>query len=176
MPLAILQFAHFGYGCPLTRHFHRKRTIPGMTGDGKDRHKGPARRRLSADRRGTALIELAITLPVLLLLVCGIISYGSWIALGHAVQQSANEAARAAIAGLTQQERSDIAAATARMMLRESYKVTPDKVVVTVDDDGVTLIVEVRYDASANPLLTMPIVPSPGTRIERKTAIRITQL
>ncbi|NWP29106.1 pilus assembly protein, partial [Escherichia coli] len=57
------------------------------------------------ERRGAAAIEMALSLPVLLLLICGIVTYGGWFLCANSVQQAANEAARAAIGGLDPNER-----------------------------------------------------------------------
>lgn len=128
------------------------------------------------DRRGVAVVELALTLPVLLTLMFGILTGGSWLALSHAVQQGANEGARAAIAGLTQAERATIATDTARAALRQSYGIDAADVAVTVNDDGARIAVAVRYDGSANPLLSLPIMPAPATVIERRASIVLSGL
>lgn len=128
------------------------------------------------DKRGTAVIEMAIVLPVLLLLLFGIVTFGCWIALSHSVQQAANEGARAALSGLTVEERATLARTTASDMLSRSFSINPSKVAVTVQDDGSTLVVNVVYDAASNPLLLLPIVRAPGTQIERKSMMKLTGL
>jgi len=135
-----------------------------------------AKCRMLADRRGAALVEMAIALPILLLFLFGVLSFGSWLALAHGVQQSANEAARAAIAGLSPGEREQIARQVAQTTLAGSYRIDPATLAVTVQDDGATLTVDVSYDGSANPLLSLPLVPPPSRIIARKSAIRLTGL
>ena len=135
-----------------------------------------SQRFLRRDTRGAALVEMAIALPVLLIFLFGIIGFGSWIALAHAVQQGANEGARAAIAGLSQTERASLATATARASLVNSYGIAPDQVSVMVADDGAQLTVALSYDGSANPLLALPIVAAPSRTIERKATVRLTGL
>lgn len=132
--------------------------------------------RIWRDRRGVALIEMALALPVLVLLLFGIVTYGSWIALAHAVQQSANEGARASLAGLTQAERALLAQETAYTMLDRSYGVDRRNLSVTIQDDGDTLIVDIAYDASRNPLLSLPMIPLPSTTITRRTAVKLAGL
>lgn len=129
--------------------------------------------RLWSERRGAALVEFAIVLPVLLTLLLGIISFGSWIALAHSVQQSANEGARAALAGLTLAERAAVAKAAADAALARTSGVDLRKVSVVVHDDGATVVVRIIYDASANPLLALSIVPVPSGPIEREAAVRL---
>lgn len=148
--------------------------------DTQDRPASTRRTRVAADlltnRRGVALIEMALTLPVLILFLFGIVTYGSWIALAHAVQQSANEAARASLSGLTQDERASIARDTAVATMQQTYAVNSQLVSVNVQDDGSTFVVEVTYDASGNPLLSLPLVPLPSTKIARHTVIKLTGL
>lgn len=135
-----------------------------------------ARPGLGSDTRGAVLIEMAIALPVLLLFLFGIIGFGSWIALAHAVQQSANEGARAAIAGLSPAERADLARAIARSSLTESYGVDPARITTVVDDNGETLSVELSYDGSTNPLFALPMITAPSRIITRRAAVRLAGL
>lgn len=132
--------------------------------------------RLPHDTRGTALIEMAITLPVLLMLIMGIVSYGDWFLSAHGVQQAANDGARAAIAGMNAAERNTIAIAGVQTSLRRAGMLDPDKAAITINDDGATLVVRLIYDASADPLLHMSLVPPPGTQIRRSAAIRLESL
>lgn len=125
------------------------------------------------DRRGAAVIELALALPILLLLLFGIVTYGSWIALHHAVQQGANEAARAVIAGLDPDERVALARAAAERTMSRGYAVPPEQLTIAVADDGAVVTVGVAYDASRNPLLSLPLIPLPSKRIERRATIRL---
>ncbi len=132
--------------------------------------------RLLVERRGAALVEFAIVLPVLLTLLLGIISFGSWLALAHSVQQSANEGARAALTGLTLEERAAVAKAAADTALARTSSIDLRKVSVVVQDDGATLVVRIIYDASANPLLSLSIVPLPSGPIQREAAVRLQAL
>ncbi len=131
---------------------------------------------LIRDRNGVALIEMALALPVLVLLLFAIVSYGSWIALANVVQQSANEAARAAVAGLTSSERATLAQQTAEATLARSYDIPANRIAVAVADDGSSIAVTVAYDATGNALLAMPIIPKPPSKIARTAAMRVNQL
>jgi Flp pilus assembly protein TadG len=135
-----------------------------------------ARKRLSADARGAAIVEMAMTLPILLILLIGIVSYGDWMLTAHSVQQAANDAARASIAGLTSSERAGIAQTTMQTTLRRAGALDPNRATLSVDDDGTTLVVRLRYDASADPLLHLTFVPMPSAQIQRNAAIRLDSL
>ena len=126
--------------------------------------------RFSNAKRGTVLIEFAFAVPIFLTLMCGTVTYDGWMALSHAVQQSANEGARAALGGITPDERASIARSQALMTMR-TYNVDPNRVLVAVGDDGTTLSVSVTYDAARDPRLALKMVPLPTTTIERRTAV-----
>lgn len=130
---------------------------------------------VAIDRAGGALIEFAFAVPMFLMLMCGTVTYGGWIALAHAVQQSANEGARAALGGLTQDERAGMARARAVAVMR-SFQVDPARVLVAVGDDGATLSVDVSYDASHDPRLALRMVPVPTTQIVRRSVMVLTGL
>ena len=57
---------------------------------------------------GASAVEFALISPLLLLMLAGIVDYGTYFSTAHAVQQMANDAARAAIAGTTAQQRLDL--------------------------------------------------------------------
>src|SRR5437870_3837392 len=69
------------------------------------------RSRMLKDHAGVAAVEFAIVLPMFLALLFGIITYGSYLAAVHGVQQIAAEAARAALAGISDGERASLAQA-----------------------------------------------------------------
>jgi hypothetical protein len=61
---------------------------------------------------GATAVEFAIVAPVLLMLLFGILVYGGYFLMSHSVQQLANDAARAAVGGMTDAERQQLAAGT----------------------------------------------------------------
>lgn len=131
---------------------------------------------LWGDARGAVIVEMAMTLPILLMLLMGIVSYGDWMLTAHSVQQAANDAARASIAGLTSGERAGIAQTTMETTLRRAGVLDPGRATLSVDDDGTTLVVRLRYDATGDPLLHLTFVPMPSTQIQRNAAIRLDSL
>ncbi len=126
---------------------------------------------LADDRRGTAVIELALTLPILAVFLFGIVSGGSWLAMSHVVQESANEGARASLAGITAPERAALASSAVRTTLARSYGISESAIALRVDDDGRKLTVNVSYDGSTNPLLKLPIMPAATTTIRRQASV-----
>jgi Flp pilus assembly protein TadG len=138
-------------------------------------HRLPIARQIDFRResRGTVLVEMAIALPVLLTLIMGIISYGDWFLTAHSIQQTANDAARSAISGLTAAERQATAIATAQTDMRRSGVLNPSRATFSVNDDNTTVVVAVSYDASNDPLLHLSFVPMPASVIQRTAVIRL---
>jgi len=131
------------------------------------------RRRLVRDERGAALVEMAMVLPVLMLLIMGIIVYGQWLACANALQQSVNEGARASLSGLSQEERALTARQTVTDSLSRYDSIDQRKVVVGIQDDGATINVTVNYDLSDQPVMKLPFVPIPDKVISRSAAVRL---
>lgn len=127
---------------------------------------------LATNRRGAVLVEFALALPLLAILLFGILGYGQYFLFAHDVQQTANDAARAAIGGLNEAERAtivrdSIAASTAAGALDD------DRTSSMVAEQGAMLTVTVRYDAGHIPLLRTIIIPMPDTLIERRAVVRM---
>jgi len=131
------------------------------------------RRRLLRDERGAALVEMAMVLPVLMLLIMGIIVYGQWLACANALQQSANEGARASLSGLSQEERALTARETVADSLSHYDSIDQRKVVIGIQDDGTTLNVTVNYDMSDQSVMKLPFVPIPDKVVSRSAAVRL---
>jgi len=131
------------------------------------------RRQLVADERGAALIEMALVLPVLMLLVMGIIVFGEWLSFANALQQSANEGARASLSGLSQDERALTARQTVTDSLSHYDGIDQHKVAIGVQDDGATVKVTVNYDMSDQPVMKLPFVPIPDKTLSRSSAVRL---
>lgn len=136
-------------------------------------HQRRGGRRLLRDQRGAALIEMAMVLPVLMLLIMGIIVFGEWLACANALQQSANEGARASLSGLSQEERAQTARQTVTDSLSHYDGIDQRKVVIGVQDDGATVNVTVNYDMSDQPVMKLPFVPLPDKIVSRSSAVRL---
>jgi Flp pilus assembly protein TadG len=127
---------------------------------------------LSADRRGAVLVEMALVLPLLAALLLGIVCYGQYFLVAHSVQQIANDAARATVAGLTPAERNRLATQTATASASANPEIDPAEMTVAVREHGQTLSVRITLDARGE-LMRFPLVPMPSSRIERSAVVLV---
>lgn len=129
-------------------------------------------RRLSRDRRGAAVLEFALVLPVLAVLMFGMLGYGQYFLLAHSAQQLANDAARATIAGLTPAERLSLANAVVERERTALPETASASVTTHVDEAADRVTVRVRINASAMPLFRSRILPMPDPVVERRAVVR----
>lgn len=130
--------------------------------------------RFRRDRRGAAAVEFALVGPLLILLVCGILSYGGVMWTAHTVQQLANDGARAAIAGLDDAERLTLARAAVEDSIEGMGPFERRRTGVAAERDGQTFTVRVVYDASGSPFWALHgLLPMPSSRVTRDAAIRV---
>lgn len=126
-------------------------------------------------RDGAIAVEFAIIMPVFLIVVFGIIVYGSYLAVIHGVQQLAAEAARSSVAGLSESERSTLANNYVTGNANSYALITPAKLTVnaaTSGSDANVFVVTVNYDASGMFIYSLPsFVPAPPSTIVRSAAI-----
>lgn len=134
------------------------------------------RRKILVDTAGAAIIEMALVLPLLLMLVMGIVSYGDLFFRAHDVQEAANDAARATISGLNAAERATIAQESVQNSFRRTGALDPTRVSIAIEDDSTTLVVRLTYDASNDPLLNLGVLPMQDKMIRRSAAIRLAGL
>ena len=127
-------------------------------------------------RSGASVVEFALVLPVFILVMLGIIAYGIYFGATHSVAQLAADAARASIAGLSDQERVRIV--TEHVQRNAGQYALIDAGSVTVDagpiaGDVTQFKVAVVYDASRLPIWTLgPILPLPSQTIRRVAVIK----
>lgn len=131
--------------------------------------------RFTRGRNAASAVEFAILLPVFLLLLFGIVVFGSYLAMVHGVQQLAAEAARSSIAGLNDAERSSLAAGYVGANAASYPLIVADRLTVASARSGANanvFVVTVDYDASRSFIFALPtFVPMPPSRIERSAAI-----
>lgn len=124
---------------------------------------------------GAIAVEFALLAPVFLMLVFGIVMYGSYLAVVHGVQQLAAEAARSSVAGLSESERRTLANAYVTGNVAAYPLIMPAHLTVTAAtsaSDANVFVVTVNYDASNMFIYTLPsFVPRPSGAIVRSAAI-----
>lgn len=127
---------------------------------------------LRRERRGVAVVEFALVLPLLVLLLLGVLGYGQYFLLAHSAQQFANDAARATVAGLTAAERVALANQMLARELGHMPEIRPGTVALAIDETADIVAVRVRLDASFIPLFRVPILPMPDALITRRAVVR----
>ncbi len=123
---------------------------------------------------GAVLVEFAFVGPVLVVMLLGIVAYGGYFWLSHAVQQVANDAARAAVGGLDSSERSTLAQSSLTDSMANYAFLEPTSAHVTVAGDTQNLKVSIAYDASGSPFWAIKgLLPLPSSTITRYASIRL---
>lgn len=129
-----------------------------------------------SDRHGAAVIEFAILTPVFLLMLTGILAYGIYFGAAHAVQQLAADAARTAIAGLTQNERNALVGSFLDRNAGAYMLIDPARLSHSIGDslaDPNQYEVRLSYDASHLPVWNLyPPLPLPNKTIVYGATIR----
>jgi len=130
--------------------------------------------RLVSERRGTAIIEFAILLPVLITLLMGIICYGLYFGAAHSVQQLAADAARHSIAGATLTERQTMVTGFVNTHGPSYFLVRSERLteVSATEQSGGRLRVRISYNATWLPIFGFSkLVPLPPGTITRDCVI-----
>lgn len=131
-------------------------------------------RRYKAKRAGSAAIEFALVGPMLVLLLAGMVVYGGWFWLAQSVQSLATEGARAAVGGLDDAERQQLARTFVATEANSAAGLDPALVTVAVSSDASAIRVRVAYDARSNPIMLLAgPLPKPPMVIERSATVRI---
>jgi Flp pilus assembly protein TadG len=130
------------------------------------------REQLQRNQRGASVVEFALLAPIFITLLFGMLGYGQYFYLSHSVQQIANNAARATIAGLNTAERTSIAADAVMREGQAQGSLIAARLGSSVTDASGYTTVTVRYDASNIALLRTGLLPMPGTTIERRALVR----
>lgn len=135
---------------------------------------GEARSPRWLDRAGNAAVEFAIVGPVLLLMLMGIFTYGGYFLTAHTVQQLTNDAARASIAGLDDEERLSLARDAMQAGIANQSFMRGELSQIALTRNGPTISVVVTYDASEDVYWAFQsLIPSPPHAISRRASIRI---
>ncbi len=129
--------------------------------------------RIRKCKSGAALVEFAFVMPIALSFLAGILCYGQWFYFAHAMQQIANDAARASLPGLNAAERAALAQGAVDQDLTTIAGLTKSAVRLAIQDDGTLVRITMTYDASSSPLLRNGLVPVPSTTINRSAVAQI---
>lgn len=124
------------------------------------------------DRRGAALIEFALLAPMLTCLIFGMLSYGQYFLLAHLVQQLANDAARATVAGLNASERTTLATQSVTSEVAALNTLDATRVSTATSETNGFVTVTVQYDARHIAILNTTLVPLPDPVIRRRAIVR----
>lgn len=119
-------------------------------------------KQLWEDRRGQAMVELAIVLPILLLLIMGIIDFGRIYHGYLAVTTAAREGARQAAIGATDAEVEQMAVAAAAPLEATALtvQVSPGE---SGRYPGTAITVEVHYSLPVLTPIVQKMLPNPFT-------------
>ncbi len=137
----------------------------------------PSFRRFAAGRSGTSAVEFALLSPLYFMLMAGMAAYGIYFGASHSVQQLAADAARAAVAGISAQERRDIASDFVARNASTYAFVDGARVAVQLGDnpdDPAQFVIGVTFDARGLPIWNLfEGLPLPAMTIARRSTIRI---
>jgi Flp pilus assembly protein TadG len=128
----------------------------------------------SIDCKGNAAIEFAIVSPLLVLFIFGIVCYGGYFWMAHNIQELANDAARSAVAGLTDTERQRLAEASLTSEIATYAVLSPSLASVSYSGGSQFFTVSVSYNAASTPFWAMGgLLPMPSKTIVRSASIRL---
>ena len=132
-------------------------------------------RRLRRGRdSGATAVEFALLSPILIVMVAGITGYGGYFWISHSVQQLANDAARAAVAGLSSSERSNLAQQAMTSESGSYANLDISRARASVNDNATQLTASVTYDASGSAFWAMQgLAPMPSSTVVRQATIRL---
>lgn len=126
------------------------------------------------DDSGAVAVEFAFLAPVLIFLMMGITGYGGYFWISHSVQQLADDAARAAIPGMTASERASLAQAAVARGASDYAQLTPSKVSTQVIDQNGRMTVRVSYDAANSfAFAVRGLAPMPSDQIRRQASVQL---
>ncbi len=122
------------------------------------------------------LIEAAFAVPLLVMLLMGILAYGSIFMLAHNLQQAANDAARSAVAGLNTTERRALVDQSVNAARASFPAPRADSIDVGVQENGGYYRVTLTYNLANAPVIASIPVPIAQSTIQRSAVVRISTL
>jgi Flp pilus assembly protein TadG len=119
-------------------------------------------------------VEFAFLAPMLIFIMMGITGYGGYFWMSHSVQQLANDAARAAMPGLTATERASLAQASVVAGAGDYAQLKANKVTTQVVDANGRMTVKVAYNASDSFAFAVKgLAPMPSDQIIRTASVQL---
>lgn len=125
------------------------------------------------EERGSILIEAAFAVPLLVMLLTGILAYGSVFMLAHNLQQAANDAARSAVAGLNANERRALVDQSVNAARASFPAPRADTIDVGVQENGGYYRVTLSYNLANAPVVASVPIPMAKSTIQRSAVVRI---
>jgi Flp pilus assembly protein TadG len=125
---------------------------------------------------GAAAVEFAIIAPMFILILMTLIAYGIYLSVAHSVQQIAADAARTAVAGITETEREQLVSNFVSTSTLNGAFLDRNKLKVTVAPDPTNsnqFTVSVEYDAENLPIWNLYSFALPDKTIKRFATIRM---
>lgn len=133
-------------------------------------------RELAADTRAAVLVEAAFALPILIMLLLGVVTWSGWFMAAHSLQEVANEAARASVAGMDAAERQQIVEATVDKSVLQTGTLQPELVQISTGLSDEYFRVTLNYDLTKSRIFRNSLIPLPGDSIKRDALVRLPQL
>ncbi len=134
------------------------------------------RRVFGRNEAGASAVEFALIAPIFVFILMAVLMFGLFFTVSHGVQQIAADAARAAVGGLDDAERTSLAQTRASSEVGGYPLLLADRMEVEagpVPGEPDLFRVTVRYDASHLGLTVFAgLLPSPPDHIERASIIR----
>ncbi|URK87638.1 pilus assembly protein [Rhizobium sp. RCAM05350] len=132
--------------------------------------------RMRNNKEGAAALEFAIIAPLFFLTIFTMIGYSIYLSASHAIQQIAADAARTAVAGLSETERKSLANSFIQSSTLDYAFINKTKLTVDVEDDVSNLnqfTVTIVYDSSELPIWKLFSFALPDEEIKRYATIRL---
>ncbi|MFC3441594.1 TadE/TadG family type IV pilus assembly protein [Sphingobium rhizovicinum] len=126
---------------------------------------------MARDRRGSTLVEAAFAVPMLITLLMGILGFGSWFMTAHSLQQAANDAARASVAGLTTTERRALVDQSLTVSRSAFPAPAAQTISVSTTESSGHYTVTLSYNLSNAPLFSAIPFRLPGGVLQRSAVV-----
>jgi Flp pilus assembly protein TadG len=130
-----------------------------------------SRRSYCTDKSGASAVEFALISPLLLLMLAGIVDYGSYFSTAHGVQQMVNDAARTAIAGSTAAERFQLAQGVMDSEADKYTFLSKGTADLSIMEGAQVVTVTVNYKPDGGAFELFPLPPGMPDTITRSASI-----